>query len=468
MRALVTAIVLLCAGHGFAANEPARQVQSPREMLQIMQIDASFLRFFQDDTPDDGESEALEKLLFRIPSFSQVHLDRWSKEIDDISAVVRDPDSWRFDMHIVSGELLELQEVAVLPEAVTRLGFRQYYKATIRHQDTDCEIHVRTIPKKWLPIGKTRPLGQHVTAQALLLKRSRGRNGAPSLVFAASRLNWHPQEVAPEFGISRDHVLLSQLGLDIDRLQDLVQKAPIVHSDRECFYQALAAVRHTEPELLSRLGKKTFQISRLIQNPETATGELFTLSGLARRAIRIQVSDADIRERFGINHYYEIEVFVPLERNVRFVDPNQPDDQEGKVFTDYPFVICVPELPEDMEEGDDIREPVTFSGFFLKQWAYRTTFMSGNQARTDKPRLQQSPLFVGPTVTLQGPGVPQDSQLSLIIASLFTASLACVWIVLWRASINDNRLTKRLFKKHDPAGSFDTIGELDANNDNTV
>ena len=52
-----------------------------------------------------------------------------------------------------------------------------------------------------------------------------------------------------------------------------------------------------------------------------------------------------------------------------------------------------------MERGDDIRVQVDFSGFFMKLWAYRSQFMSGDQPRSAAPRLQQSPLLIGPTVT---------------------------------------------------------------------
>ena len=444
----------------------AQQVSNPREMLDIMQIDASQRRHFLDDRSVEEEVETLGRLLFRLPSFSEVDIDRWAKPIEDVAAMLRNPDSYRFEIFQIRGEVERVQSFDLLPESVPRLGFRRYFEVTIRHNEETSLVYTRTIPKRWMsdaPAAELRSenvIGQAVRFQGLLLKRGVDEAGKKLLVFAAPRINWHPSRPSEPLGVDADQVLIGQLGLDLDRLSELVQRSKMTGRDRECFYQALSAVRHTEPEQLLNLGRTEFEIARFIKTPEAATGELYTLSGTARRAIQIRVPDADIQERFGIDHYYEIEVFIPLERQVRFVDPQEPDDQEGKVFQDYPFVICVPTLPSGMEQGDDIRVPVTFSGFFLKLWAYESAFMTGGRARTAKPRLQQSPLFVGPTVLLGEQLSPQKSQLSLYIACLFVGLLSVIWFLLWRSSIQDRKASKRLFEKHEPSsGAFEMLGE---------
>lgn len=433
-----------------------RPVANPREMLRLMQIDESYLRFFQDDTPIHAETEALEKLLFRLPSFAQVHLDRWSQPIENVDAVLLNPDSYRFEMHLLRGSVAEIRQIDVIPESRTRLGFDAYFEILLDHDETRSLIFARQIPRRWLPLSEKQPVWQFVSVQAMLLKRTVLQQ-RPALVFAADRIRWHPQQQSDSLGVSNDQVLLGQLGLDVDRLADVVHKSPIIAQDRECFYQLMSAVRRVEPEQLAKLGRRTFDIAQFIQRPASASGELFTLEGTARRAIRIQVDDVDIRERFGISEYYEIEVFVPLEKQVRFLDPALPPDQEGKVFRDYPFVVCVPALPDGMTTGDDIRTPISFSGFFLKLWAYRTEFMSGGQQRTATPRLQQSPLFVGPTVVVDNGEVAEESQLSLYIAGLFLAALSITWFTLWRASVRDRVQMKTLLRKHEPTGNLDSI-----------
>lgn len=443
----------------------AQRISSPRAMLDIVQVDASQRKHFVDDRPIEDESETLGRVLFRLPRFAQADIDHWTKPIDEPDAMLRNPDSYRFEMFDVRGDVVTLQKLSVIPELVQRLGFREYYAVTVRHNDTQSIVYTRNIPNRWQSILESNPelpIGETIRAQSLLLKRGLDGDGKKSLFFAAPRLNWHPSKSSRQLGTTEDQVLLGQLGLDIDRLSDLVQRSKMTAQDRECFYQALAAVRLVEPEQLARLGRREFEIARMIQTPEQVTGELYTLHGLARRAIMIQVEDKDIRERFGIEHYFEIEVFMELDRKVRFVDPEDAKDAEAKVFNEYPFVICVAELPPGMEQGDDIRVPLTFSGFFLKLWAYETEFMSGGRARTAKPRLQQSPLLIGPTVTVGEQFAPQESQLSLIIACLFTACLGAVWLLLWRASVQDSRKSKQLFRKHDASeGAFDLLNEAD-------
>lgn len=438
-----------------SSTAQSRPAASPREMLRLMQIDESYLRFFQDDAPISLETEALEKLLFRLPSFAQMHLDRWSQKIENVDAVLLNPDSYRFEMHLLRGNVAEIRQIDVIPENRSRLGFDLYFEILLDHDDTRSLIFARQIPQRWLPISEKQPVGQFVSVQAMLLKRTIIQQQS-ALVFAADRIRWHPELRSEPLGVTNDQVLLGQLGLDIDRLSGVVHNAPIVAQDRECFYQLMSAVRQVEPEQLAKLGKREFDIAQFIQRPASAGGDLYTLHGVARRAIRIQVDDADIRARFGITEYFEIEVFVPLDKQVRFLDPALPADQEGKVFRDYPFVVCVPTLPVGMETGDDIRTPISFSGFFLKLWAYRTEFMSDSQQPTSKPRLQQSPLFIGPMVVLDS-GKAEESQLSMIIAGLFLAALTLTWFTLWRASVRDRLHMKTLLRKHEPTGNLDSI-----------
>ena len=464
---LLLAMVLAMASTVHAQDQQKtrpRSAQSAREMLQVMRIDESQLRFFVDDQPIEQETEALERLLFRLPSFAQAQLDRWAKPINELSMMLRDLDSYRFDLFEIRGTIVDVAEIEVLPEMVTRLGFRSYYRLGIAHDDTTSIAFVRRIPTAWqAAIGSGAPIRETVSVQGLLLKRLT-EGDQKKLVLAANRVAWYPSQSSESLDVSNDQVLLAQLGTDIDRLSEVTHHAPIGGKDRECLFQMLASVRAADPLQLTKVARDDVNIAQFIRDPNSVVGGLYSFQGLARRAIKIHVDknkDADIIERFGIDHYYEIEVFVPLDMQVRFVDPNVAND-EGKVFADYPFAICVPHLPEGMEQGEDIRVPVRFTGFFMKLWAYQTKFMTGDRERTAKPRMQQSPLFIGPTVMPVSPYVPEESHLSLIIATLFVVSLLVVWFLLWRASVKDHVLSKRLFQKHDPAdGAFDVLREIE-------
>lgn len=441
--------------HPLVAQQPS-EVRNPREMLQVMQIDASQLRFFQDDRPvADEETETLLQLLFRLPGFAQADVDRWAKTDVDWEEVARNPDSYRFELFQLNGNVSHMERRGVVKELARRLRFSEYYELTVEHDKRSSRVFVRHLPKAWLPaLGRGESIRERVRIQGLLLKRLPS-DDTTGFVFAASRVQWLPSTASLELGVSEGKVLLADLGFDVTRLDEVEHRAAISGVDRECFYQLLAAVRHADQSRLQAEGKRQFDIARLIQTPSDASGDLYTLQGLARRVIRIEVPDRDIRDRFGMDHYYEMEIFLPLERRVRFQDDN---DTIGKVFTEYPFVICVPDLPPNIEMGEDVRVPVQFTGFFMKIWAYRTEFMSVDQPRAAPQRLQLSPLLIGSQVQLRETPAVDSSAITITIAWVFAVCLVLLWFVLWRAGRGDRERAKQLFRKHEPkADGFDGI-----------
>jgi len=447
---LAVLLWLFCNWSILLAQDPAQE-SSPIEMLHVMQIDDSLLSQFVDDRNMVDEREPLLRLLFRLPAFSQVDLDRWTKTSPDWSEITDSPDTTRFEVLELRGRIQSIAKQTVIPELRQRLGYSQYFELTVSHDNRTSIVFVRDLTTQWTTaLAKGIEIQEAVRIQGLLLKRN-----DRTLIFAAKHVGWFPDKPSIQLGVSSDQVMLSQIGVDVSRLANIQHRAGMKGGDREGFYQLMAAVHHSESSQFAKLGRREFEISRMIKTPKDVVGELYTLHGLARRAVRIEVDDADIRERFGIDHYWEIEVFLPMEKPVRFVDEQ---NAEGKVFNDYPFVVCVPELPANMETGDDIRAPFSFSGFFFKLWAYRTQFMEEMRTANAKPAMQLSPLLIGPTVELDLGPPPSESQISLIIACLFTASLLLIWFLLWRASIQDRIRAKWLFEKNlPPDASFKSL-----------
>lgn len=438
-----------------AAQEPS-PVRGPREMLQVMRIDASQLRFFQDDRlVAEEEIETLLQLLFRLPGFAQADADRWTKQNVDWAEVARNPDSYRFELLQLDGNVTHVQRRAVVRELARRLRFSEYYELTLKHDDRSSQVFVRRLPQTWVAaLDRGETPRERVRIQGLLLKRLPS-DETPGFMFATSRIQWLPTVPNPTLAVTEGKVLLSELGFDVTRLDEVEHRAAIGGADRECFYQMLAAVREADPSRLRSAGRQEFDIARLIQTPNDAVGDLYTLQGLARRVIRIEVPDQDIRDRFGIDHYYEMEVFLPLPRQVRFQDANDP---VGKLFTEYPFVVCIPDVPGNIEVGEDVRVPVRFTGFFMKIWAYRTQFMSGDQPRAAPQRLQLSPLLIGSQVQLRETPAVDSSAMTITIAWVLAIGLVLLWLVLWRAGRNDKQRAKLLFRKHEPkSDGFDGI-----------
>ena len=447
---LLCAILLLLTSSVRGQETDIASDTGPRGMLRVMQIDDSQLQFIHDDRPlTNEEQETVLLLLFRLPSFNQVDVERWTQPIDDWQRLVARPEMFRYGFFEVRGDVIKIRQVDVLPEAALRVRFRRYFELTIQSGDRAALVVVRSIPSAWQQtLDHGRPIRESVRLHAMLLKRAHVED-KPGLVFAASRVRWHPSQTSSIPSVTSDQVLLAQLGLDISRLEEVQHKAGMTAADRECFYQSLAAVQSTEPQLLAKLGRDTFDIAKMDRAPQQLAGELYTLRGRARRAVLVHVEDQDIRTRFGIDHYYEVEVFVPLQKNVRFVDPDDAEG-EGKLFSDFPFVVCVPKLPAEMPTGDNIHVPVSFSGFFLKTWAYRTEYMTGDRARTERPRLQWSPLLIGPTIVTEYQSFTPNPYLGVVLAAAFTVALLLIWFLLWRSSVGDREFAKStLFRKHE-------------------
>ena len=131
--------------------------------------------------------------------------------------------------------------------------------------------------------------------------------------------------------------------------------------------------------------------------------------GTARRAIEIRVDDVDIRERFGLEHYYEIELVTP--------------DSRGN-----PIAFCVLELPPGMPTGDDLYESIRATGFFLKTWSFRTA--QSAEAEPGTVRKQLAPLLIGRDVMrLTNEAAPDESRgFTVAIVAAFVAG---VFAVAW-------------------------------------
>ena len=136
----------------------------------------------------------------------------------------------------------------------------------------------------------------------------------------------------------------------------------------------------------------------------------------------------DIQEKYGLDHYYEVDMFLPLSRTLRLVDPR---DQVAREYQTYPVTLCVRELPDGMPEGSSIRQEISVDACFMKLWSYRSQFMTGDDTPEDMVRRQVSPLFVARTVTQVEPSQEKIvwPETALVIGFFF--SLGVIGISAW-------------------------------------
>jgi hypothetical protein len=271
------------------------------------------------------------------------------------------------------------------------------------------------------------------------------RSRAASLLFVAPRVAWHPLD------------LLGELRMDAGLFDDVRDRGGL--DERECFYQMLAAVNRARPGRIelagrSQLAQRRGLHERIARNPHQGAkaraaarraleraqsdaddvvglfnepaeqrGKLFVLRGEALRAVEIRVDDPDIVKRFGIDHYYEVEIVTADSQN-------------------NPIVCCVTELPADMPLGESIHENVAVTGFFLKSWAFDAQKSADSSSSPSEPKRQQlAPLVIAKTVQVLGS--PQPEPQSPILAIGIVVAILIGAVVLWRVRRGDRRALGR-------------------------
>jgi hypothetical protein len=129
-------------------------------------------------------------------------------------------------------------------------------------------------------------------------------------------------------------------------------------ADYEPFYGLLRAISETPPGWLEEEAKKLhartpFRVTDLFNRPSETRGNPVLLHGLVKRIRLIPVADTE--SLFGIDQYYQMELFTAQSRG-------------------NPIVVCVRSLPEGMPVGSssDFSELVTVAAVPYKLWIYET------------------------------------------------------------------------------------------------
>jgi len=458
----VVVILLLAQSFSalFAAWSQAEQITGPRDLLRLYDIDDSQIDALVDGQPlDAAEREILLRIMFRLPSFSQLNLDKWAREQLDPAALQEGSKAFRGQIFRLKGRVTDVELRRLDPKTAELFNLPHYYRCRlILEGDHPVVVLALEVPKQWQNGGKVEDRkNQRATAQGMLLKLSapddedpddedpnKGKRPVPLLL--AQRIAWYP------------NTPLGELGMDVGLLDCVKNQERITDAEREGFYQMLAAVGRAEPGQLSKEAKRILQKSKkdafsvvpLFNEPKEQIGRLFELTGTARRVVRVRVGDPDIRSRFRIDHYYEIAVFTS-------------DSQQN------PIVFCVRELPEGMPvgEGGKFREQVSIAGFYFKKYAYVIELPGKDGQPRSKARSQEqfAPLLIGrrPVWYPRRPA-EKNTLFGAIAGGLFVLAIVGIWLAVWRYGRADKRFQKITIARNyamDPGISLDEIG-LDA------
>jgi hypothetical protein len=299
---------------------------------------------------------------------------------------------------------------------------------------------------------------------ALFLKAAVGDGDQRRLAFAADRLGWYPDRVDHARGVTPDLVFLAAHGMDVALFDDVRERnrEPLDSQDREGFYRLLSTVRRMPADALQARAQRSVDLAQLLNEPGAHHGELMTVRGTLRRVTRIAVAEEDLQRRFGLDHYYHLDVLVSLgDQVIRLGEPRE--GEEVPTFRNtFPVVVCALSLPEGLNEGGDVREEVRVPAVFFKLWAFRSDYVSA----IDEEQLQPSPMFMAQSPQRVDPPPPAGGFLAWIACGAFFAAVVFIWygVTKWRRG--DERFRRAVLRRQrgrlaegiDHGGTEDTEG----------
>jgi hypothetical protein len=409
-------------------SEPIlRPPANAREILQRYDIGLSQLDgFFQGQPLGPGEDDVLAKILYRFSRLGLDNLERWRRKDVTWDQLAAAPSDFRAEVFHLRGRATHVEQHKLLPELAELFEFESYYRVTLAIEDSPYQalICTRNVPSAW-KVGE--PIDERAAADGLFLKLGATQEGqtAPQLVFAAGRVAWFPDRAEPAFFIGSDQLQLAEWGFDFG-LFDGVRAANgrgIGDADREAFYQLLAAITHAPPGSLAKA--KPLDLVATLERPQEQHGEFVSVQGIARRVTKVQVGDADVRKRFGIEHYYEIDLSLPLgDKTLRFGKDSK--GEENPVYANtFPVTLNVLRLPPNLAEGDQQSTTVRADAVFFKLWTYRSSYT------TKFNRVQPAPLVFATSATVVPFERGSNVVSGVLVAGAFVLAGLVIGIIFW-------------------------------------
>jgi hypothetical protein len=276
-------------------------------------------------------------------------------------------------------------------------------------------------------------------------------------------VNWLPETLNEEWGIKEQHLKLAKLGMDFGLFESVKDRTRLKSTESECFFQLLKTCESIDT---TEWKPERFKLEDALVSPDDLRGRLFTFSGTVRRVNRIEVDDrnANNAARLGFDHYYQVDIFVPLgEREIKLgKDPNAP------VIKNRYFVpICCTTLPPELEkayknlkEEDTLEVDIKVTGVYYKLWGYRNELMRS----FDDRQLQIAPMLMAVDSKVEEYQFERDPFSGLILGVAFLVVLGSIWFGMWQYSRNDRAQQAHTKSQMSPQKSLDDLG-IEASND---
>jgi hypothetical protein len=414
------------------------------EYLATWKIDRGSRAVLEEPSAWNPEKQAVAlRVLTRLTRVPANLAEQWNADAVDIHAGVATARVQ--DLLVkVTGRATFVAAVPLPADQAEMAGRQQLELVRIVTDDgLAVDVLADHVPKAWsravlidepatvigLPLSETSgpPLPPAADGQAI---------AAPALLLAAADVGWFPPTP------------LGMLGMDYGLFDSVRDGQKLVTGDAAAFYAMLAAVGRASDASIASAAVPPGDIVPLI-NPASDwfsrhRGDPFAVEGVARRATRIEVDDPLRQQQLGVDHYWELFVFVPT-----------PLLQvHGRLQEDYPVVCCVVTLPEGMPTGPQIGERVRVSGFAFKRYGYplpdvKISASQGDQRQTGQ--RQETALLIGREARwLPAPSPTREvNTLGWVFLSIAALIGAAVVVAAWSFA-RDSRHRDRQARKNMP------------------
>lgn len=393
-----------------ASSDPSGELPA---LLTLYGLGPEHFAKFQDGPSGADELRLVLQTLHQLSRVPANELAAGTNSKIDWTELLSIPASQRGDAFSLEGKL-EAVEAIPLPDAdAERFERDRVYRCRLRCSNEQVvELYVANLPAALVES----PLPQPVAAHALFLKLS-GAGAEAVPVFAAARLGWFPDTT------------LGRWGVDVGLLDQIAQRRRLTEAEAAPFYMLLARVTPLPadaPVDLAITPRSAEPVVELFRSPEQFVGRLISVRGTLRRVAKIKVTDNAVRDRFGLDEYYELEIFSRI-------DGLKPE------LNPLVFVFCIRDLPPELHVGDGLGAPVLAQGVFFKLW----TFESAYSRELGEGLRQIAPLAIGTDVAvLTEPAAPRRVGGALLAAALGLVGL--VGLAVWWMNHSDRRRRKPL------------------------
>ena len=349
----------------------AKQAQddSPRELARMS---ASLSFNTKDDLPLDLQDETAISMLYRLQQASPATLDRFAAYTRDVTLDDARDDTieYRFWLFRSSAKLKKLEKVAIADAPKTSDSIQNYYRCTAEAIDANgkplhCTILSRVMPSQ-LPLETE--IDEPIKFTGFLYARALvgSKTSDQTLVFIADRLAWFPNT---KDNADKRMVALATDGFDVSQLDQIRRRngKPLGGGDSEAFYRMLATVAAQPADHDN--GSPVLPIKTIIAKSIDNIGARVTVTARCRDCTKVEVTDPDKRERYGIDHYYQLILFPELNQSITLTE-NTDDGPVKVVYERFPITVCAIKLPKGVYAEDVKGEAILVDGTFFRVWKY--------------------------------------------------------------------------------------------------